>query len=343
MPACRYRAPLHRTLLLCLALLASATAVAETAAPPLKFHPGHYAALNRGDDAGILQALLQTGIRGIQKRYTWAQLETAPNRYDFSAIEADLAAASGLGLQLVAFIEDKSFTGEKPTPAYLHDGFTLAHHDDRGWIAKRWDPFVVERFARLLSALGARFDPHPGFEGIALQESALSLSALTLRTQDYSARAYRDALVDTLLAARRAMPHSQVFWYMNFLPGGQVLLVDIARTVAPYRIAMGGPDVLPDQTALRKLSYPIYRRFQGDMTLFGSMQFASYSHPRADGADGERYWSMEELFLFARDELRVDYLFWNRKHWQRPEGSRDWNDALAVIRKHPRFNASEQY
>ncbi len=327
-------------MLLCLALFAAAKAPDATASSTaLKFHPGHYVALNRTDDIDVMRALQQTGIRGVQKRYTWAQLETVLDRYDFSAIESDLAVVADLGLQLVVFIEDKTFTDEKPTPAYLHDGFTLPHTDGKGWIAKRWDPFVSARFSRLLSALGARFDPHPHFEGVALQESALSLSTATLRTQHYRARAYRDALVDTLLTARRAMPSSQVFWYMNFLPGDQTLLADIARTVAPHRIAMGGPDILPDQRALRRLSYPLYRQFQGEMTLFGSMQFMSYSHPRAAGSPGAPYWSMEDLFLFARDELHVDYIFWNRKHWQHPEGSYDWRDALAVIRKYPHFNA----
>ncbi len=132
-------------------------------------------------------------------------------------------------------------------------------------------------------------------------------------------------------AARNSFPQSQVFWYMNFLPRNQDYIADIANVAANLDVAMGGPDVLPDSTPLRDLSYPFYDEFQGRMTLFNSMQYHSYAHQRQTEKWRGKYWTMNELFVYARDELHVDYLFWNRKQAKRPGDSYNWWDALPVI------------
>jgi hypothetical protein len=40
---------------------------------------------------------------------------------------------------------------------------------------------------------------------------------------------------------------------------------------------------------------------------------------------------MGELFWWARTQLYVDYVFWNRKISPSPQGSYTWGDALPVI------------
>lgn len=317
-----------------------ALACAHAAEPPprdaLKYHPGHYVSLNREDPPAVMRTLPGPGIRGVQVRYTWKSLEPERDRYQFSRIDADLRLASELGLQFVAFIEDKSFTTEEHLlPDYLADyalPFTRG-----GYVAKRWDPFVIERLDALLTALGERFDAHPGFEGVALQESAMGFTPRIAREQGYTPEAYRDALIDILSRARRALPTSQIFWYMNFLEGRQQYLADVAEAMIPYRIAMGGPDVLPDNPALARLTYPLYPRFADRLTLFCSMQYNSYAHLHADRRARTKYWTLEELLDFARNELHVSYLFWNRKTWRKPADSWNWDDALNAIRAHPRL------
>jgi hypothetical protein len=299
----------------------------------LKYHPGHYVSLNSTDDAArVMPALALPGIRGVQIRYPWKQLEPERGRYDFSQIEEDLNEARRLGLQLVAFIEDKSFfTTEHHLPAYL-DAYALPFRRG-GMVAKRWDPLIVERMGALFAALGQRFDADPHFEGIALQESAMGFTPEIETRHGYTPEKYRDALIAILRSARRALPRSQIFWYMNFLEGRQAYLVDVAEVAAAERIAMGGPDVLPDRASLVRLVYPLYDRFAGRMTLFCSIQNDSYAHRRENGAG--RYWTLEELFLFARDQLHVSYLFWNHKYWRKPPDSWNWDDATKVIRHYP--------
>ncbi|MEX1267256.1 MAG: hypothetical protein WEA08_10050, partial [Woeseia sp.] len=137
-------------------------------------------------------------------------------------------------------------------------------------------------------------------------------------------------------AARKSFPQSQVFWYMNFLPRNQDYIADIANVAANLDVAMGGPDVLPDSKPLKELAYPFYDQFRGRMTLFNSMQYHSYAHKRA-AEWGSKYWKMNDLFVYARDELHVDYLFWNRKTWKQPADSYNWWDALPVIENNAWF------
>lgn len=299
-----------------------------------KRHAGHYVSMNRYDDHTDMIEAIKPGVKGFQIRYTWRSLEPWQGGYDFSEIRKDLKLAASQGMQLVVFIEDKSFNGKYPTPGYLKH--LTVENRNRGYTALRWEPWVVTRFNALLAALGKEFDSHPAFEGVAIQESSPSLTDHVLNQNGYSPSKYRNALIEMIRAARKSFPQSQVFWYMNFLPRNQDYIADIANVAANLDVAMGGPDVLPDSKPLKELSYPFYDAFRGRMTLFNSMQYHSYAHERKSQW-GAKYWTMNQLFVYARDELHVDYLFWNRKAMKRPGDSYSWWDALPVIDKNAWF------
>jgi hypothetical protein len=303
-----------------------------------KYHPGHYVAIGRHElRSGVnVNAVLGEGVAGIQLRYRWGDLERERDKYDFSQIRRDLDTVAKSGLQLVAMIEDKTFNGEVPTPRYLHDGYTL--RGQRGYTAKRWDPLVVERMGRLVAALGAELDCHPNLEGIAFQETAPSLDDSVLHANGYTPEAYRDALERQLRAATQSLPRSRVFWYMNFLPGQQEYIGEVAGRLVGTGLVMGGPDILPDNAPLTRRTYPLYERFSSQLKLFGSMQHDSYRHSRKE-APGADFWSMEELFVFARDKLHVDYIFWDYRAKRQPANSRDWAEAREVIARHPSFRS----
>jgi hypothetical protein len=300
----------------------------------LKYHPGHYVALNDWDSQADMINAVKPGVRGIHKRYFWRDLEPTQGNYDFSAIASDLRIATDHGVQLIAMIVDKSFDSTKPTPDYLWGTDTVAVSPS-GWVARRWEPFVISRLAALFQALGKRFDADPNFEGIAIQETALGISAATRYASGYTPEKYRDALVQILWNARAALPTSQVFWYMNFLDGNSSYIGQIASAVAPARIAMGGPDILPDNAALQRIAYPYYAQFHTQMTLFCSAQYDSYKALHIDTSYPTKYWTMPELYAFAKNELYVNYLFWTRKPRPSPWDSYDWIDALPVIKNNP--------
>lgn len=328
------------------AILAAESAPAEPGAaacaapsPPLseaqrKFHPGHYVSIPRADAPNGFSAALGKGITGVQMRYRWIELEPEQDQYQFAAIAKDLAAAKTAGVQLVVLIEDKTFADEVPTPKYIADKYTV-RNNNRGYSTLRWDPYVVERLERLAANLGAQFDCDPNFEGLGFQESSPSLDDSALDSYGYTPEKYRDALIALLRSAATSVPRSRVFWYMNFLPHNQHYVGEIANAVVGTGVVMGGPDILPDSRPLQRLTYPYYDEFKGRLKLFNSMQHNSY-RTRHGGKDGSGdYWSMEDLYQFARNKLHVDYLFWDYHTQRVPPGSHNWDDALEVIARHP--------
>ena len=312
-------------------------ACGDDAASRMKYSPGHYIALNDWDNQAAMIEAIKPGVVGIHKRYMWKDLEPSFGRYDFSQIESDLKLMADHGMQLVVMIEDKRFSDIIPTPDYLRANHTV-RHSGGGFIAKRWTPWVVERMGALTQAMGERFDGHPNLEGIAFQESATSMTMASLNANGYTPERYRDALIQMLVNARKHFPRSQIFWYMNFIEGNNGYLAHVAEAVAPHRITMGGPDVLPDNASLNKHAYPLYERFKDQMTLFGSMQYVAYNHEHLNKSRPTKYWTMPELFVFARDRLHVNYIFWTRKIAPSPADSYDWTHALPVIRNNPQFN-----
>ncbi|MCP4930095.1 MAG: hypothetical protein GY918_13655, partial [Gammaproteobacteria bacterium] len=90
-----------------------------------KYNPGHYVSMNPRDDQADMVAALQSGVKGVQRRYYWNKLETSFDNYDFTEVESDLDLLASQGKQLIIFIEDKTFNGEIPTPLYLQNDYTL--------------------------------------------------------------------------------------------------------------------------------------------------------------------------------------------------------------------------
>lgn len=298
-----------------------------------KAHPGNYATsvLFAEKNGVIPEALYVPGTVGVQVRRDWKVMEKAEGVYDWAQTDKDLASARAHGRMLIVMINDKSYSVKDPNPlpAYLAP-YTVAGKNSANMLVVKWDPFVAARLKALVKALGDRYDGDPNFEGIAFQETALSMDDATMAKWSYTPEKYRDVIISTLNAARASFPRSRVFWYMNFLQGGQSYLRDIAKLMVGTNVVMGGPDVLPESSSLVKLVYPLYTDFAGKLVLFGSMQNDSYRHPKRTGG----IYSMEEMFVYARDVLRVSYVFWE----YRPSvaaGELGWSDAVPVIARHP--------
>jgi hypothetical protein len=194
-------------------------------------------------------------------------------------------------------------------------------------------------------ALGERFDSHPNFEGIAIQESSLGITEEGYKTFGYTPEKYRDALIAILTGFQDALPNSHVFWYSNFLPDNNGYLRQIADAIEDSGVFMGGPDILPYRRLLSQVSYPMYEEYKDRLTLFCSAQGDSYKHHKNDTSVDEQepipeegYLTMEKIFLFARDSLHVRYLFWDYEYETTEQGQRTYDDAIQVIRKYPTFN-----
>lgn len=304
-----------------------------------KYNPGHYIDLLRyqttsdRSDTYITDAI-RPGVTGVQVRYYWRDLETSPGVYDFSRIQHDLDLLSSQGLRLIVNPADKTFKNEMPVPAYLAD-YTLSNRKG-GYTVERWKPYVVDRWVKLMEALGERFDGNPYFEAIATEESALGVDDAVLTANGYTPENYRDALIDMLTRTAAAFPTSRVFWYMNFFPMRQDYIAQVASAVAPLEVAMGGPDILPDNTSIARLAYPFYEQFAGTMPLFCVAMPDSYKHEHQDTSLPTQYWTMQELFDYGRDTLHLNYMLWTSV--PNSSSAYDTYDAYPVIERNPSLN-----
>jgi hypothetical protein len=310
--------------------LMDATAQAMGASSGRKFHVGHWIVMGENASSqSLMLTALQPGVIGIMKRYAWYSMESTQGVYNFSELKSDLAWAAAHGTRLIAMVEDKTFNGKKAGPAYLNA--YEAKNNMGGYTIVRWNPAVVTRFNALIKALGTQFDKNANFEGIATQESALSLDPAPLKQFGYTPEKYRDALISVLSSASASLPTSRVFWFMNFLVGNQNYIATIASSVAPKGVIMGGPDVWPDNASLQSRVYPFYSQFAGKMPLFGQVENVCYDEPHMTKGFSTKYWTMLELFTYAKTKLHVNYMFWVRVTSPSAAGAYDWMNALPVI------------
>lgn len=267
-------------------------------------------------------------LEGAQVAYTWRQLEPSKDEYDFSAIREDLTFLTSKGKRLFIQLQDVTFTEFRiNVPRYLlkdpqYNGgadkqYRIKDNDEEhaaveGWMARRWDPAVQERFHKLLFALGKEFDGR--IEGINLAETSMVVGESgRLFPKGFSFEVYRNAIITNMKALKRAFPKSVAMQYANFMPGEWRATNDKGYLRAVYqaaresKIAVGGPDLLPYRSGQLKSSYPLIREAAGIVRTGIAVQDGNYED--VNPKTGKRI-TIPELIEFATDYLQVDYIFW---------------------------------
>ncbi|MFL6209872.1 MAG: hypothetical protein ACJ74W_13530 [Pyrinomonadaceae bacterium] len=265
---------------------------------------------------------------GAQVTYSWRQLEPAKDAYDFSAIREDLAFLTSKGKRLFIQLQDVTFSAAHiNVPRYLlqdpqyHGGadkqyqYKAGHEDAAtvaGWMARRWDPVVQERWHKLLFALGKEFDGK--IEGVNFAETAFDVGETgRLFPKGFSFESYRDGIITNMKALRRAFPKSVVLEYANFMPGEWLPTEDKGHLRAIYKAArelhvgVGGPDLLPYKKGQMSHSYPLIRDSAGIVPVGLAVQDGDYEHENPK--TGQRV-TITEIIEFATDYLKLDYIFW---------------------------------
>ncbi len=272
--------------------------------------------------------LATTAFAGAQLKYTWRELEPERDVYDFSALRADLEFLTSKGKRLFVQLQDVTFDPKNiNVPRYLrqdpryHGGanrqYSIEGDDERraivgGWVARRWDPAVRERFQRLLSALGREFDGK--IEGINLPETAVEFGTSgRLFPPGFTPAVYRDAVIANMQALKRAFPKSVTMQYANFMPGewlpwtDHLYLRTVVRRARELHIGIGGPDLLPHKKGQMNHSYPLIRTCHGIVPTGVAVQWGNYEH--TDPTTGKRV-TIADLVRFATEFLKTDYIFW---------------------------------
>lgn len=288
-------------------------------------------------------AFLETAaFEGAQLKFTWRELEPAPGRYDFSKIEKDLEFLHSKGKRLFIQLQDATFDPvRKAVPRYLlqeakYNGGAAPEYSDaetvpQGWVARRWDPAVRERFHELLLALGRRFDGR--IAGINLPETAVEFGESGKRyPEGFTPEKYKDAVILNMRALKRAFPRSVTIQYANFMPGEWMPEHDHSYLRSVYRAAkgmgvgVGGPDLLPYKRGQMAHSYRLIAAIAGAVPVGIAVQDGNYEHV---AAKTKRRVNIADLMDFARGFLKADYIFWCT---QEPYYSRDLVPFLKKVR-----------
>ena len=281
-----------------------------------------YFARNRGaiKDHSFLGS---DAFSGAQIMYAWAQLEPSKGVYDFSVIESDLQYLKKHNKSLFIQIQDATFSKKyKAVPRYLfadefNGGVEKQVADNgkhEGWVAKRWDTKVQERFFLLISELGKAFDNR--IAGINLQESAINVNVTA--ESGFNGTSYLEALKGNMQALKSSFKYATKIQYANFMPGEWLPWEDKGFLKEMYRygeeigVGLGSPDLMPRRKA--HLNHALAMMHEGafSVPLSVAVQDGNYigetnSHEKRE----KRKNIVPNLVAFAEDFLKVNYIFWS--------------------------------
>jgi len=307
------------------ALAAFAAALALVLACPAEAvaAPQSFLYVGSGDLTANRALLARPDIAGVQLVYNWRALEPAEGHYDFAAIDADLAAATGLGKKLVIQVQDRFFSPlARNIPDYLLEGPAYAgglapQYDNpgenkpigSGWVAEQWNPALRARYQRLLTALAARFDGK--VFAINLPETSIDLDPKR-PAPGFTCDAYFDAEMENLAFARKVFTHSSVVQYVNFWPcewdDDHHFMSRLFDYAASHDVGLGGPDIVPNRRAQMKNSYPFFNKYKGRLKLVAMAvqePTLTYRNPAT-----KKPFTKAEFEAFAEDYLGADVIFW---------------------------------
>jgi hypothetical protein len=267
---------------------------------------------------------------GAQIMYSWRKIEPERDKYDFSIIREDLDYLQLYGKKLFIQLQDVTFDSlYKAVPDYLmtdefDGGCTRSYNDDSivdGWVAKRWNYNVQQRFALLLQALGKEFDGK--VEGINLQESAVGVRNET--DSSFTSQRYVESLKINMLALKKAFPKSTTMQYANFMPGEWLPWNDKGYLGSIYQygqqigVGLGGPDLMVTRKA--QLNHTLAMMHENNYTVPLGIAVQDGNYSGTTGADTDYNERIQKdqpghknivplLHAFAKDFLHVNYMFW---------------------------------
>ncbi|HEY0997303.1 MAG TPA: hypothetical protein VGD77_15010 [Gemmatimonadaceae bacterium] len=264
------------------------------------------------------------GIVGAQLTFTWRELEPSRDRYELGAMRDALDVLQRHGKRLFVQLQDVSFSERMVTPDYLradtvyHGGIAAKYERTNGdsarfagWVARRWDPAVRARFARLLVAIAREFDG--AIEGVVLAETAVGFEDPARVPAGFTPERYAAGIREMLSDARGAFARSCVVIYANFMPGESLPSSDrgylrgVHALAAAIGAGVGGPDVLPYRPFQRSNGLALIE--QRPPGVIAAMAVQDGNLADRDRTTGQRI-TVPALYEFATTRLRLNYLFW---------------------------------
>ncbi len=334
----------HLLIFFSLALLPFITAHSARA-QGVKWHPGHYLMLNGGGTQAqhfshIDEIAKEPVIKGVQVRMWWYEIERSKGSYDFSRVDAYLKKLKSLTVakRLVVRIMDRKFHTTNRTgivPAYLlsdplYKGGVVKTKN--GFAARLWEQPVMDRLIALYQALGRRYNADVYFEGIATEETTLSLGSI--KPVGYSNAALTNQYKRLVSAVRPAMPQTNLFLYTNFI-GNNTLMSELIQAMVDPQVAAGGPNTVPDALTQgqRVWTGQLGADYRGLLPISSGVETGELG-----GNHGT--FTPKQIYDFAYNTLRVNHLFWVRNTWEGGAAQKWSTGILPFLRTNPPIRTS---
>jgi hypothetical protein len=291
----------------------------------------HFVYFSRDRHAIIDHPLLtHPAFKGAQIMYSWKELEPRKGQYDFSILKEDYEYLKKYNRKLFIQLQDATFNPKyKAIPDYLftdeYDNGAAIQYGEankpEGWVAKRWNKRVRERFSLLLQALGKEFDGK--IEGINLQETSIGVTHKS--DPGFTEPEYVNGLKANMLAMKKAFPASTTMQYANFIPGEWLPWNDkgYLRSLYTYGqqigVGLGGPDLMVTRKGQLNNALALMHESRYTVPLGIAIQDGNYIGKTGADADYQedagrakrpRKNIVPLLHAFAKDFLRVSYMFW---------------------------------
>lgn len=338
---------------LCLPLgIANATVIVTGTTKGVKYHPGHYlnpTGLKKSVDGYIMKETYKEMssspvFKGIELQLKWAEVENDDGTLNTGFLDAHLAKLNSYPIKrrLIIFLNTKTINlTEKLVPAYLtntlHPDYKGAYQGGiyawgnevdgtnpkvhKGNATKLWIPEVRDRLISVMEKLGAKYNAHPLFEGIGLNETAMgmALTGTTLAQEN----AFYQSLLDIQKKMKLAFPNTMTFQYTNY--PNRILssfIMGSTNSLKSIGVALGGPDVWLNDPGVNFKGtqyvppgvYHYYPLLSGVLPLSPAVMSGNYRCSRADcnNAQGNFDPTARQLLDYARDKLKANYIFWMR-------------------------------
>ena len=319
-----------------LAFLAASPAKAQG----VKWHPGHYVMLLQGETSSQKLARInelgkESAIKGVMIRINWANLETSKGVYNFAEIDSYLSRlkAQPTKKRLVLVVMDRRFGGTSSSgivPKYLMTESTFRGgvvKTNKGYAARLWEKPVMDRLIMLYKVIGARYDKDMYFEGMATEETTLSIPSPF--PSGYSNEALAAQWTRLVVQTRPSMPQTNLFLDANWI-GTPALMGTLIQSLVAPRGAVSSSNVIPTNmnqgqevwTGVHGADY------RGRVAIGNNVETAELGGSKGD-------WTPKQLNDFAYNTLRTNYVFWTYNTWEGDASQRWSTGILPFLRTSP--------
>lgn len=256
--------------------------------------------------------------------YSWAVIESGPEKYDWTNVLAELDLCDAFGLKAFLTLRDKRwvwFLKDRQTNAVPMDLLPMGQFQmmqqfagtPSHWVrvAKRWDANVQARYLDFLAEAGKVLSGHPALAAFEITETSLAYQKVEdLQEFGYpGAQEYTEIIKKYMLAAKHAFPGQDVLLALNWIPGARLdglsehgMLFEYGKNIGVgISVTDIAPQNFPDYV---DTAYSRFKAYKGQIPLAGKIERSSYRL----WEPGRGHVGIDWVFQYLDNNLRPDYL-----------------------------------